>query len=694
MKKLHSHQDYLSARKHADSKNGHEHEFLAKGGFSDPKVRGIADSYAATKGIKLDHNLPNHSINPAHSKAIADAYGEMKHEPNHPAVKEAYKAFIGETVDQFHHIMKHSGLSLSRIKPGDENPYKGGSKDLINDIHNNNHMHYYPTDTAFGSGDVHKDHPLLQGTGIMHDGKELLANDAFRIVHDYFGHGKEGHSFGPRGEDNAWKHHKQMYSPLAQKALTAETRGQNSWVNFGPHGEHNRLHPDQTKFAEQKAGLLPSWAEHHSDQEDRNMKKSDTIALLRKAGREDLANRLEKHLSKGQDENGSPIRGSNKRLQQAKVFGKPSDHKIDKKGVAHPKVPDANGARTSPERMKMMNTIKDYAQKKMGANMKIAEGKRDETGKLKAEAGIDKQPFDVFSAKGHKQEKARSAKIAEINAKKPKGEKPIKRFDPKPDHRSGNLETQPSPDAAIHEIAHEALAPKGMNIKEHQTHMDKKWGQSQKDYGHMQQKKTAGEIQPMAAENPLRREMGLPANKTGQKVKDAKKPVEQTVDGSGPRFNRAKDSKGAPTDLMRQSRLLHPENKERIDQLRDGRLKHDPAKGIVEGTSVNAKINARAAKPAGGKLIQMPKRTQEKLAASESARELAKGWSSKFASELKGKRKPTPEESSAAKAQSKKAMDAAFSAVATVKAVAQGPKSPKPAGTIAAPKPKKPEGVK
>jgi hypothetical protein len=39
-------------------------------------------------------------------------------------------------------------------------------------------------------------------------------------------------------------------------------------------------------------------------------------------------------------------------------------------------------------------------------------------------------------------------------------------------------------------------------------------------------------------------------------------------------------------------------------------------------------------------------------------------------------------------------MDAAFSAVATVKAVAQGPKSPKPAGTIAAPKPKKPEGVK
>lgn len=319
------------------------------------------------------------------------------------------------------------------------------------------------------------------------------------------------------------------------------------------------------------------------------------VETLKKNGHADLAEEIEREiLVKGQDENGTPVKGSNKRLQQAKVFGKPSDAKKDKKGVWNSKIPDANGERTSPQRMKMMNAIKDYASKKMGANMVVAEGKRDETGKLKAKASIEKQPFDVFTPQGHADEKSRSAKIKDINAKKPKGEKPIKRVDPKPDHRSGNLETQPSPDAAVHEIAHEHLAPEGMTMAQHQTHMDKQWGESQSKHGHMQQKKTAGEVQPMAAENKVRREIGLPANRTGQKVKDASKPVDQTVDGTGPRFNRAKDKSGKPTDLMRQTRLLSPENKQRIEKLRDGRMKHTKD-GIKPGASVDAKINARAA---------------------------------------------------------------------------------------------------
>ena len=420
------------------------------------------------------------------------------------------------------------------------------------------------------------------------------------------------------------------------------------------------------------------------------MKKSDKIDGLRKFGKDTLATRLEKHdeeMAKGQDENGNPIRGSNKRLQQAKVFGKPSDSKVDKKGVAHPKIPDANGARTSPQRMKMMNTIRDYAEKRMGVNMTVAQGKRDESGKLKAKAPLEKEPFDVFSAKGHAEEKARNAKIKTINAK---GGKPIKRVDPKPDHRSGNLETQPSPDAAIHEIAHEALAPKGMGIKQHQTHMDKKWGESQTKYGHMQQKKTAGELQPMAAENPIRREMGLPANRSAQKVSSPKKPVEQTVDGSGPRFNRGKDSQGKPVDLMRQSKLLHPENKERIEQLRDGRLSHNGGQGIKEGTSVNAKINERAAKPKATVTALKPAtpKKPERLAASESAKGLEKGWSSSKKYGVKQKVDPA-----VARAQHQKAMGAAMAAMDKAKAVSQSVKAPKPA-TIAPKAPKKPEGAK
>jgi hypothetical protein len=50
-----------------------------------------------------------------------------------------------------------------------------------------------------------------------------------------------------------------MYSPEAQKALTSETRGQNSWVNYGPKGEANRANPAATTYADQKAGILPEW---------------------------------------------------------------------------------------------------------------------------------------------------------------------------------------------------------------------------------------------------------------------------------------------------------------------------------------------------------------------------------------------------------------------------------------------------
>ena len=65
----------------------------------------------------------------------------------------------------------------------------------------------------------------------------MLNNDLFRVVHDYFGHLKHGYGFRAAGEDNAWRAHAAMYSPEARPAMTSETRGQNSWVNYGPHGE-------------------------------------------------------------------------------------------------------------------------------------------------------------------------------------------------------------------------------------------------------------------------------------------------------------------------------------------------------------------------------------------------------------------------------------------------------------------------
>ena len=126
-----------------------------------------------------------------------------------------------------------------------------------------------------------KENPLLRDSGIKDvNGKPLLINDVFRAIHDFYGHAELGNSFGPKGEENAWNIHARMYSPEARKAMTTETRGQNSFVNFsGVNDRVNELREqarelrdeglfaqarkkvdeiyEQISFADQKVGLLP-----------------------------------------------------------------------------------------------------------------------------------------------------------------------------------------------------------------------------------------------------------------------------------------------------------------------------------------------------------------------------------------------------------------------------------------------------
>lgn len=109
--------------------------------------------------------------------------------------------------------------------------------------------------------------PLLAETGIewglgSPDGpkRPVTANDLFRAVHDAFGHGLEGAGFRARGEENAWQAHVRLFQGSAVAAITSETRGQNSWLNYGPHGEANRTASVfDTVFAEQKTGIMPDW---------------------------------------------------------------------------------------------------------------------------------------------------------------------------------------------------------------------------------------------------------------------------------------------------------------------------------------------------------------------------------------------------------------------------------------------------
>lgn len=129
-------------------------------------------------------------------------------------VKKSYDQLIVETQKQYDALP----VKIS-FHEGDKN-YEN-SQDMLDDVHNYNHLHVYK------GGD---DHVFLGNKTIDKDG--LTANDKFRAVHDYFGHSIDGYQFGKDGEENAWIEHSKMFSPLAQIALSTETRGQNSYVNY------------------------------------------------------------------------------------------------------------------------------------------------------------------------------------------------------------------------------------------------------------------------------------------------------------------------------------------------------------------------------------------------------------------------------------------------------------------------------
>lgn len=237
---------------------------------NNSQTKVIADQYKQDKGITIPDGVNIYKLDTNLSKRIADAYEAMKDNPNDPEVHAAYQALANETVDQFDYLSK-AGYNVE-LYDGEGEPYKN-SQDMIDDIKNNNHQYTFSTEKGFGkepiTNEQRNENPLLQDSDRKDiNGKPLLVNDVFRFVYDFFGHSERGNGFGPVGEENAWDVHSRMYSDLARRAMTTETRGQNSWVNFGKHlrgengelinkGEPNYVDIINRPFAEQKIGLLP-----------------------------------------------------------------------------------------------------------------------------------------------------------------------------------------------------------------------------------------------------------------------------------------------------------------------------------------------------------------------------------------------------------------------------------------------------
>ncbi len=217
-------------------------------------VRSAATEYMKKAGLPVRHQATYVKVDYEFAEEVAEAYEKMPHMPDSKEVREAYEALAKETIAQYEAVLE-MGIKFEFIEGPD--PYDSPA-DAIRDMQENKHLWVFPTKAGFGSMDMDvSDNPLLADTEYEISGQTATVNDLFRAVHDVFGHGSEGASFGPRGEENAWQAHVRMFSPKAARAMTTETRGQNSWVNFGPHGEHNRRNPKDTIYADQKTGLLP-----------------------------------------------------------------------------------------------------------------------------------------------------------------------------------------------------------------------------------------------------------------------------------------------------------------------------------------------------------------------------------------------------------------------------------------------------
>lgn len=223
----------------------------------------LAEEYNAAAGLGPHRVEAFPEFDEDRARRIAAAFDRMQHNPSDPRVRRAYDAMIEETLAQYRKLAD-AGVDIRFLRPDASgnivDPYAASPSQGYADLVDNGRLYVFPTEGGFGSSDLDvSDNPLLKRVGRVGDLENATANDAFRAVHDLFGHFAPGNPFfRHKGEERAWLQHSRMYSPDARGAMTSETRGQNSWLNFGPYAEHNRTASGaDTRYADQKIGLLP-----------------------------------------------------------------------------------------------------------------------------------------------------------------------------------------------------------------------------------------------------------------------------------------------------------------------------------------------------------------------------------------------------------------------------------------------------
>ena len=244
--------------------HGHPYDFTKTvTSSSAEKQKSISDAFLMAAN---DHPGYKEAVFKAYQEKRPDIIKQLGANDYDDLVHKSYNAVADETNAQFKKIpvrMQYHTGGLSYHHSGE----------LLNDVYHHGNL------TVYQGGDKHE---------FLHQedpDNGLNTNEKFRAVHDFFGHAIHGNSFGPIGEEIAWDSHRKMYSPGAQVAMTAETRGQNSHVNYSGMNDEVSGKMDRIRNISKEAaagGRSSAYYEHrlrHIGRNEWNYAPQKSIAL-------------------------------------------------------------------------------------------------------------------------------------------------------------------------------------------------------------------------------------------------------------------------------------------------------------------------------------------------------------------------------------------------------------------------------
>ena len=217
---------------------GRSAHFMVGAGRPIPQVQDAAARYRDQQGMGMSaqRDFSHVTVDPVVARHVASLY-EQAPDFSHEALP-SFRAMRDETMRQHDFMTSPRGLGLTHeVTPHDPYVNAQGGPDhagMMRDVAQGRIKSMATATTG--------SHPFLSDD----------ENDAFRAVHDVFGHAGTGRDFSRHGEEAAWQAHRTMFTPAARPALTTETRGQNSALNYGSN---------PGTFAPQKVALLGSGAQ-------------------------------------------------------------------------------------------------------------------------------------------------------------------------------------------------------------------------------------------------------------------------------------------------------------------------------------------------------------------------------------------------------------------------------------------------